>query len=175
MDKAVQVAVVKRSPNAAHWCSNPEQQLSPLVDLTLEGHGLIDVVDTYPKDEIWYYDTQEYIKGLGYLCLCFSCLLFDRWCCSFGLHYGRDIIYPFIVIRWYLFPNRERLPFIGCWPRFHEKSIQHLRICVDGAYQANSNSVWITDISREWPSLSKSVCYNDNHMTLSRTIYLHCK
>ena len=53
--EAVEVAVAKPSRRCSTLMySDPEQQLSPLVDLTLEGHGLIDVVDTYPIDEMWY-------------------------------------------------------------------------------------------------------------------------
>ena len=67
--------------NAVLWCSEPEQQLSPLVDLTLEDHRLIDVVGADSKDVRQYMSsgTQLHVSWLHLFVI--PLVLIDRWLC----------------------------------------------------------------------------------------------
>ena len=121
------VAFIIRYPVQFHlkllfWCRTliwpPEQQLSPLEGLTLKGHELNDLVDTYPKDLRWCL-----IKGHGNIFF-YPMLLNKQWRSS--VSFRCDITYPFTVISWYWPLNQEHLLLIVWWFRFCEKSMYYL-------------------------------------------------
>ena len=109
----------------------PEQQLSPLVDLTLEGCCR------------YLSHRRDMVLKVVATAVCVSPASNRPMGLFLWASFRPGISYPFIVISWYWFPNRESLPFIGCYLDF-----------IDSAYQANSNSVWIKDSSPEWLSVT---------------------